>query len=124
VDFSLTDEQRALTELAARILKDFSPLERLKAVEQGEDGFDRALWAELAKAGLLGAPLPEAHGGSGGGFLELCLLLEEQGRRAAMLPLGATLAGAALPLARFGTPAQRERWLGAVVRGEAVSPRR
>src|SRR6188474_3970864 len=120
MDFSLTDEQRALTELAAQIFKDLSPLERLKAVEQSEPGWDQTLWAELAKAGLLGASLPEEYGGSGGGFLDLCLLLQEQGRRAAMVPLVPTLAGAALPLVRFGSKAQKDRWLRDVVAGKAI----
>jgi len=120
MDFSLSDEQRALTELGAQIMKDLSPLERLKAIEQSEAGWDRELWAELAKAGLLAASLPEAYGGSGGGFLELCLLLEEQGRRAAMVPLVATLAGAALPLVRFGTSAQKDCHLHDVAVGKTL----
>jgi len=120
MDFSLTDEQRALTDLAAQIFKDLSPLERLKAVEQGDPGWDQALWAELAKAGLLAAALPEEYGGSGGGFLDLCLLLQEQGRRAAMVPLVPTLAGAALPLVRFGSQAQKDRWLRDVAAGSTV----
>jgi len=120
MDFSLSDEQRALTDLGGQILKDLSPLERLKAIEQSAAGWDRELWAELAKAGLLAASLPEAYGGSDGGFLELCLLLEQQGRRAAMVPLLATLAGGALPLVRFGTSAQKERWLRDVAAGKAV----
>jgi len=120
MDFSLGDEQRALIDLGAQILKDLSPLERLKAIEQSEAGWDRELWAELAKAGLLAASLPEAYGGSGGGFLELCLLLEQQGRRAAMVPLLATLAGAALPLVRFGTSAQKDRLLHDVAAGKTI----
>jgi alkylation response protein AidB-like acyl-CoA dehydrogenase len=120
MDFSLTDEQRALAELAARILQDRCPPERLKAVEQSEDGYDAALWAELAKAGLLGVALPEAFGGSGGGFLELCLLLQEQGRRVAALPLLPTLVSAALPLVRFGSPAQQAAYLGDVAGGRTL----
>jgi alkylation response protein AidB-like acyl-CoA dehydrogenase len=120
MDFSLTDEQRALTDLAAQIFRDLCPLERLKAVEQSEDGWDRELWGELAKAGLLAASLPEAYDGSGAGFLDLCLLLEQQGRRAAMVPLSATLAGAALPLVRFGSGAQKDRYLRDAAAGRAI----
>lgn len=120
MDFSLTDEQRALAELAAEIFRDRSPLERLKAIEQSDDGYDRELWEQLAKAGLIGAALPEAFGGSDGGFLELCLLLQEQGRRAAMVPLLPTLASAALPIVRFGSAAQKDRWLRDVAGGSAI----
>ena len=120
MDFSLTDEQRALVDLSAQIFKDLSPLERLKAVELSEPGWDQTLWAELAKAGLLAAALPEEFGGSGGGFLDLCLFLEQQGRRAAMVPLVPTLAAGALPLVRFGTKAQKDRWLRDVATGKTI----
>jgi alkylation response protein AidB-like acyl-CoA dehydrogenase len=119
MDFSLTDEQKALTELAAQILRDHTPPERLRKVEQSEDGYDVALWAELAKAGLIGAALPAAHGGSDGGFLDLCLLLEQQGRRVAPVPLLATLLPA-LALARFGTRAQRDAHLRDVAAGQRL----
>jgi alkylation response protein AidB-like acyl-CoA dehydrogenase len=120
MDFSLTDEQRALAELAGKILSDACTLERLKAVEHGDARYDPDLWAELAKAGLLGAALPENVGGSGGGFVEACLLLEQQGKRAAMLPLLSTIVAAAMPLARFGSPQQQQRWLPDVVSGKTL----
>ncbi|MGH7819721.1 MAG: acyl-CoA dehydrogenase family protein, partial [Candidatus Binatia bacterium] len=120
MDFSLTDEQRALAELAGKILADRSTLERLKAIEGGPEGCDRELWAELAKAGLLGAALPERLGGSGGGFVEACLLLEQQGRRVAMVPLLTTLVTAAMPIERFGSAAQQERLLPGVASGEQI----
>lgn len=120
MDFSLTDEQRALSELAAQILTDKSPLERLKTIERSDDRFDRELWSEFAKAGLLGAALPEKFGGSGGGFIEACLLLEQQGRRVAMIPLLPTVVSAAMPLVRFGSAEQQQRYLPDVVAGTAV----
>jgi alkylation response protein AidB-like acyl-CoA dehydrogenase len=120
MDFSFTEEQTALAELAGKILADRSTLERLKAIEHSEEGFDRELWAELAKAGLLGAALPESAGGSGGGFIDMCLLLQQQGRHVAMLPLLPTLVSAALPIARFGSTAQQQRFLPPIVAGERL----
>jgi len=120
MDFSLTDEQRALADLAAQILTDTCALERLKAVERSDERYDRELWAALAKAGLLGAALPESVGGSGGGFVEICLLLEQQGKRVAMLPLVSTIVSAAMPLARFGSAEQQQRYLPGVVRGDTL----
>ena len=120
MDFSLTDDQRALSDLAAQILADRCTLERLKAIESTDERYDRELWAQLAKAGLLGASLPESVGGSGGGFLESCLLLEQQGRRVAMLPLLPTLVSAALPLVRFGSAEQQRCYLPGVVAGDTL----
>src|SRR5262245_10893839 len=53
MDFSLTDEQREMANLAAQILTDRCTLERLKTIEASDDRYDRELWAAFAKAGLL-----------------------------------------------------------------------
>src|SRR5512139_2479770 len=120
MDFSLTDEQRAIAELATKILTDRCTLERLKAIEGSTDRYDRELWGEFAKAGLLGAPLPEDLEGSGGGFLEICLLLEQQGRRVAPIPLLPTVVSAAMPLARFGSAEQRQHYVPGMTKGSIL----
>ena len=79
---------------------------------------DRELWQALADANLLGIALPEDVGGSGLGLVELCLLLEQQGRVVAPVPLWATVVLGALPIAEFGTAAQRDAWLPGVVAGD------
>ena len=94
MDFGLSDEQQAVVDLARQILTDRTTPDRLRELEAGTDWVDRDLWAELAKADLLGLCLPEAHGGGGYGFLEACLILEAQGRAVAPLPLLGTLVGA------------------------------
>jgi alkylation response protein AidB-like acyl-CoA dehydrogenase len=76
------------------------------------------LWATLAEQGLLGISAPESVGGSDLGFTELCLILEEQGRRVAPVPLWSTLVLGGLPIARFGSAEQQQRWLAPMVAGE------
>jgi acyl-CoA dehydrogenase len=120
MDFSLTDEQRAMADLAGQILKDRCSLQRLKAVETSDERYDRDVWAEFAKAGLLGASLPESAGGSGGGLVEICLLLEQQGRHVAMMPLLPTVVSAAMPIVRFGSEALQQRYLPGVAGGETL----
>lgn len=120
MDFTLTDEQRAISSLAGQILTDACTLERLKAVERSDTGYDANLWGELATAGLLAVALPEKFGGSDGGFLDLCLLLQEQGRRVAMVPLIPTLVAGALPLLRYGSPEQQDRYLKGVATGNTI----
>src|SRR4051812_33304908 len=103
MNFDLSDEQEAIRQLARELLEDHCTPETLRAVEASETpGFDRALWAKLAAAGLLGVCVPEEHGGLGLGFLELALLLEEVGRTVAPVPAYAGLALGALPLVRVG----------------------
>lgn len=120
MDFAFTEEQEALRQLAHKIFADHCAHEQLRAVEATPEWFHRALWGDLATANLLGVALPEDVGGSGLSFLDLCLLLEEQGRAAAPLPLWPTLVLAALPINLFGSDAQRQRWLPGVARGETI----
>ncbi len=122
MDFSFDEEQEAVRELADRIFADLATHERLRELEADPDGdrFDRRLWAELAGAGLLGIALPEEVGGAGLGFVETALVIEAAGRTAAYVPVVEVLAGAAAAIAEFGTEAQRERWLPAVVSGDSV----
>src|SRR5512143_218420 len=98
MDFSFTEDQEALRQLTRKILDDHLTHERLKAIEATPEWFDRTVWAELAKASLLGVALPEDVGGGGLGFVELCIVLEEIGRAVAPVPAWATLVLGALPI--------------------------
>ena len=120
MDFSFTEDQEALRQLARKIFADHCTHDRLKAVEATPEWFDRTLWAALAEASLLGVALPEDIGGSGLGFFELCILLEEIGRAVAPLPAWPTLVLGALALDRFGSDAQRKRWLPGVIAGDTI----
>ena len=120
MDFAYSEEQQSVRDLARGILEQEATQERLRAAEKTEDWIDAALWQRLAAANLLGIALPEAHGGMGMGFRELCVLLEELGRAAAPNAAFAALVLGALPLAEFGSAAQRARWLPRVASGEAI----
>jgi alkylation response protein AidB-like acyl-CoA dehydrogenase len=121
VDFDLTDEQQATAELAAKLLGDKSTPEALRALEHADDlRFDRELWRAMADAGLLGIAVPVEHGGAGLGLVELCLVLEEVGRRTALVPALASLAFAGLPVTRFGSPAQQAALLPPLASGASV----
>jgi alkylation response protein AidB-like acyl-CoA dehydrogenase len=121
MDFSYSDEQQAAIDLARQILGDQCTPQKLRALElAGGPRFDRALWKQLAEAGLIAAGLPEAQGGAALGFLVVAGIVEQVGRTAAPVPLlEATVLGA-LPLAQFGSAAQREKWLPRAARGEAI----
>lgn len=122
MDFALTEEQADLRDLAARILSEQLPAERVKEIEERREAgyFAAETWQALAKADLVGLCLPEAHGGGGYGFVELALLLEQVGRHVAPLPLLPTLVLGALPIAEFGTPAQQRALLPGVIVGDLI----
>jgi len=120
MDFSFTEDQEELAGLARKIFSEQVTTDLLRQVEAGEEHVDRHLWELLAQSGLLSASLPEALGGAGGGVVDLCLVLEEAGKRLAPVPLLPTVAMGAWPVAAFGTAAQQERWIPAVGRGQAI----
>ncbi len=121
MDFSYTEQQSAILDLAAQILADGTSQERLREVERAQGPrIDRALWGRFAEAGLLAAAIPEAYDGAGLGFVEVAGILERIGRRAAPIPYFETVVLGALPLAQFGSDAQRRDWLPRVARGEAI----
>jgi 3-oxocholest-4-en-26-oyl-CoA dehydrogenase beta subunit len=120
VNFDLSDEQQVVQDLTQQIFQGNASVERVKFIEREGDGFDRDLWRELASANLLGLCLPEAFGGSGFGLLELGLILEQQGRQVAPVPVWASLALGAFPLSEFGTLAQCMSWLPRLAAGDAV----
>ncbi len=102
MDFALNEEQEAVRQVAATIFGDIATPERVKDVERSEERVDRHLWSALAAAGLIGIAVPERAGGAGLGMVELALVLEQQGRRVAQVPL-LWSALACMALAHAGT---------------------
>jgi 3-oxocholest-4-en-26-oyl-CoA dehydrogenase beta subunit len=120
MDFTLTQAQDDLGELTRAILTDRVTSQRLREIEAGGTRFDPDLWAELAKAGVLSAALPESLGGAGLGLLEQCTVLAEIGRVVAPVPYLASIVLGASALARFGRSDQQQQWAVPASRGELV----
>jgi acyl-CoA dehydrogenase len=116
VDFTYTDEQQAIAELADRILAEQCPPETLRALERSGERFAADAWTALARADLLGLALPSAHGGSDLGVVDAALVAQKVGRHVAYVPYWTSTA-AALAIARWGTGEQKERWLPGAAAG-------
>ena len=121
MDFELGEEEQAVRDLTAQVLDDMSSHERLKALAADGDHVDRKAWAALAATGVVGASVPEAHGGLGLDFLAIAVALEEVGRRASPVPLLTTAAMGAMPIAAFGTESQRSAWLPGIADGSMLT---
>jgi len=116
VDFTLEPAQQAAAEAAAHVLGGYQ-----RGPAAGQDGpYDRALWKELAQAGLLGLAVPGWLGGEGLGVAETAVLLTEAGRAAAPVPALATLALGVLPVIRQGSRDQQRALLAGVAAGDTV----
>lgn len=119
MNFEFSEDQAAIRELAYQIFTDRATDEFLLDFSRTEETYDDGLWTTLAEQGLLGIAIPESAGGSGLGLIELCLMLEEQGRRVAPVPLYSSLVLGGLPIAEFGSRQQQQQWLGQLASGQA-----
>jgi alkylation response protein AidB-like acyl-CoA dehydrogenase len=120
MEFAFTDEQRMIGETVRAFFVENATSARTRAAMAG-NGLDAALWQAFAtELGLTGIALPEEHGGTGLGLVELALVAEAAGAQVAALPLlGHAMVGQAL--ARGGSEAQKAEWLPRLAGGELVS---
>jgi len=116
MNFELDDDQRALAESLARLLADRGAFERRRALVAAEAWHDARTWTALAGLGLTALPLPEAHGGFGGGARDLLPVMQALGRALSLEPyLAGVLGATALRLA--ATEDQQAQVLPAVAEG-------
>jgi short/branched chain acyl-CoA dehydrogenase len=85
--------------------------------------FPYEIVTRMGKLGLFGLPFPEEYGGMGGDLLALGLALEELARvdSSVAITLEAAVSLGAMPIYRYGTPAQKERWLPELCSGERLA---
>jgi 3-oxocholest-4-en-26-oyl-CoA dehydrogenase beta subunit len=105
MEFSFTDEQRAISALATSIFRKHCGDDDIRVFAQSNAPYDAPLWRQLQSSGLLSLALPEPFGGALG-LLELVLVLEQQGRFLAPVPIWRNQL-VALAIAAFGDAALR-----------------
>lgn len=78
---------------------------------------------KMGEMGLFGLPFPEEYGGMGGDYFALALALEELGKvdQSVAMTLEAGVGLGAMPIYRFGTEEQKQRWLPDLVTGRALA---
>lgn len=119
MNFLETEEQialrKAVAELGRRYGHDYvAP--RARAREPLSE-----LWAEAGQSGFLGLNLPEEYGGGGAGMYELALVGEElnaAGCGLLMMVVSPAINGTII--AKYGTEAQKQRWLPGLASGETI----
>jgi alkylation response protein AidB-like acyl-CoA dehydrogenase len=120
MNFEFSDDQKQLRDQARRFLAEKCPPKAVRAVLEGKEAYDKALWKGLAEMGFLGVAIPEEFGGTGAGHLELCVIAEEMGRALAPVPFSSTVYLAAEALMLAGSDAQKQKWLPKIASGEAI----
>lgn len=121
LDHLLNDEQQALVagvnDFAQRVVAPVS------AQHDREKSFPYGIVEQMGDMGLFGLPIPEEYGGQGGDYFTLCLALEELAKvdQSVAITLEAGVSLGIMPLVKFGTEEQKQRWLPALVEGTALA---
>src|SRR5215471_63197 len=122
VDFSLSAEQRELTEAAADFARRELNQDLVKREDAGE--FPREAWRKCAKFGVQGLPVPTELGGAGADVVTTALVMEALGYgcqdNGLLFSLNAQMWSVELPLLTFGTPAQQQAYLPGMVSGDII----
>ena len=116
----LSEEQAQLLDIAESFCRDKSPVDKVRVLIDDEDGFDAALWDEIAELGWLGIGVSENYGGIGLGMAEIVPLVEHMGRHLMNTPFVPTVL-AAQALLRGGAEGQKEEYLPQIAAGAAAS---
>ncbi len=79
--------------------------------------------AQMGAMGLFGLPFPEEHGGMGGDYFALALALEELAKadQSVAITLEAGVGLGAMPIYRFGTAEQQQKWLPDLLAGDRLA---
>ena len=117
VDLGYDTEQVILRSSAEKFLTERYDYAAFRRSSESDAGFDRELWSEFARLGWIGLPFAPDDGGSGGGAVELAILMEAFGRHLVVEPYLATVVLGGGLLARLGSPAERAAILPGVIEG-------
>ena len=119
MDFGFNQEQELLRATARKFLENECTSEFVRARMAEPAGITDGFWKSLAEQGWLGLIYPEEFGGSGLGFVDLTVLMEEMGRAVMPGPFFSTVLLGGLTILEAGSGAQKKEWLTRISAGQA-----
>ncbi|MFN4164457.1 MAG: acyl-CoA dehydrogenase family protein [Ferrovibrio sp.] len=118
MDFNLSEEQKLLADSVESWLQDKYDFDRWRKLVKTDLGYAEENWQTMAELGWLCIPLPEDHGGLGGGSVDTMLLAERFGRHLVAEPYFSTvILGAGLVMAA-GDAKQQAEYLPQIAEGK------
>ncbi|WP_309080231.1 acyl-CoA dehydrogenase family protein [Zhihengliuella sp.] len=120
-NFELEDEYQDLVDTVRAFADEV--IAPVSAQHDEEHSFPYEIVAQMGEMGLFGLPFPEEYGGMGGDYFALALALEEIARvdQSVAITLEAGVSLGAMPVYRFGTEEQKQKWLPALAAGERLA---
>src|SRR5579875_353087 len=121
ISYRLDDEHEELRATVAKFARDVVAPVIGGLYERGE--FPYGIVAQMGKMGLFGLPVEQEYGGMGGDYFALCLALEELARvdSSVAITLEASVSLGIMPIYRFGSQAQKRRWLPGLCSGQMLA---
>jgi alkylation response protein AidB-like acyl-CoA dehydrogenase len=122
MNFAFSEEQEELRRAVRRFLDDKSPMTEVRRLMETTEGYDPAVWQQMgSQLGLQGLAVPEEYGGSGFGYVELIVVLEEMGASLLCAPYFSTVALAANCLLSTSDESAKKDLLPAIASGETIA---
>jgi len=119
MDFGFNQEQELLRATARKFLENECTSEFVRARMAEPAGVTDEFWKKLAEQGWLGLIYPEEYDGTGLGFVDLTVLMEEMGRAVMPGPFFSTVLLGGLAILEAGSAAQKKEWLSRISQGQA-----
>jgi alkylation response protein AidB-like acyl-CoA dehydrogenase len=120
LDFTLSDEQRLISESA----REFADKEIIPGVRESDraERFNRELASKMGEVGYLGAPVAEEYGGRGLDYIGYALIVEQIGRAdsAARTVVSVQTSLVCGSIEQWGTEDQKQEWLPRLCSGESL----
>ena len=122
MNFAFNEEQDELRKTTRQFLESKSAEEAVREQMDTEAGYDEAVWRQMGEQmGLQGLVIPEEFGGSGYGYIELIVILEEMGRALLCAPFFSTVVLAGNTLLHSGDDAAKADLLPGIASGETIA---
>jgi alkylation response protein AidB-like acyl-CoA dehydrogenase len=122
MNFAFTEEQEELRNVVRSFLEDKSPESAVRELMETDDGYDKAVWSQMAEQlGLQSLTIPEEFGGQGFSHVELGIVLEEMGRALLCAPYYSTVVLAANALMQSGNEDAKKQHLPGIADGSTIA---
>lgn len=120
MNFEFSEEQKFIQDQARNFLSQQCTVEEVRKILEGEQSYHQGLWQQIVELGWTGMAIPEAYGGLGLGYLELCVIAEELGRAVAPVPFSSSVYLATEALLLAGSETQKQAYLPRFAAGEII----
>ena len=122
MNFAFSEEQEELRRTVRSFLEQKSPSAEVRRLMETTEGYDPDVWGQMgSQLGLQGLAVPEEYGGSGYGYIELIVVLEEMGRALLCAPYFSTVALAANAVLHSGDDAAKKELLPGIASGDTIA---